>query len=159
MKLPHSLRVIIFLLRIALGLDFFYLGFSALFNHTLGKTVSAQSFSNLYAWLATPATTVANATAAGAGSTAWIQPVAQWAFLIIGICLMLGLLTRLASIAGIILALFSYLPTISFAAFNVTQFINDEVIVVICLLIIVFSNAGTYLGLDTFIHFHTPKKI
>jgi thiosulfate dehydrogenase [quinone] large subunit len=151
MKLPHSLRVIIFLLRVALGLNFFYLGFSALFNPALGKTVSARSFGNLYAWLATPATVTA-----GYGS--WIQPVAQWAFLIIGICLMLGLLTRLASIAGIVLALLSYLPTLSFAAFNVAQFINDEVIVVICLLIIIFSNAGAYLGCDTFIHFHSPKK-
>jgi thiosulfate dehydrogenase [quinone] large subunit len=150
MKLPHSLRVIIFLLRVALGLNFFYLGFSALFNPTLGKTVSARSFGNLYTWLAAPAT------AAGQGN--WIQPVAQWAFLIIGICLMLGLLTRLASIAGIVLALFSYLPTLSFAAFNIAQFINDEVIVVICLLIIIFSNAGNYLGLDTFIHFHRPAK-
>jgi thiosulfate dehydrogenase [quinone] large subunit len=150
MKLPHSLRVIILLLRVALGLDFFYLGFSALFNPTLGKTVSARSFGNLYSWLATPA--------AVAGQSSWVQPVAQWAFLIIGICLILGLLTRLASIAGIILALLSYLPTVSFAAFNVAQFINDEVIVVICLLILLFANAGNYLGLDTFIHFHAPKK-
>jgi thiosulfate dehydrogenase [quinone] large subunit len=150
MKLPHSLRVIIFLLRIALGLNFFYLGFSALFNPTLGKTVSARSFGNLYAWLATPAAVV--------GQNGWIQPIAQWAFLIIGICLIIGLLTRLASIAGIALALLSYLPTLSFAAFNVAQFINDEVIVVICLLIIIFSNAGAYLGLDSFIHFHGPTK-
>jgi len=150
MKLPHSLRVIILLLRVALGLNFFYLGFSALFNPTLGKTVSARSFGNLYSWLATPTVV--------AGQGNWVQPVAQWAFLVIGICLMLGLLTRLASIAGIILALLSYLPTVSFAAFNVAQFINDEVIVVICLLILIFSNAGAYLGLDTFIHFHRPKK-
>ena len=150
MKLPHSLRVIIFLLRVVLGLDFFYLGFGALFNPTLGRTVSAQSFGNLYAWLATPATV------AGFGN--WTPPVVQWAFLIIGICLILGLFTRLASIAGIALALLSYLPTVSFAAFNVAQFINDEVVVAICLLIIIFSNAGNYLGLDTFIHFHAPAK-
>ncbi|MGD1003469.1 MAG: DoxX family protein [Minisyncoccia bacterium] len=150
MKLPHSLRVIILLLRVALGLNFFYLGFSVLFNPALGKTVSARSFGNLYSWLATPA--------AVAGQGNWIQAVAQWAFLIIGICLILGLLTRLASIVGIVLALFSYLPTVSFAAFNVAQFINDEVIIVICLLILIFSNAGNYLGLDTFIHFHRPKK-
>jgi thiosulfate dehydrogenase [quinone] large subunit len=150
MKIPHSLRVIILFLRVALGLNFFYLGFSVLFNPILGRTVSTRSFGNLYAWLATPVTI--------AGQNGWIQPVAQWAFLIIGICLMLGLLTRMASIAGIVLALLSYLPTLSFAAFNVTQFINDEVIIVICLLIIIFSNAGNYLGLDTFIHFHAPKK-
>jgi thiosulfate dehydrogenase [quinone] large subunit len=150
MKLPHSLRVIILLLRLALGLNFFYLGFSALFSPTLGKTVRAHSFGDLYSWLAAPA--------AAGSQTAWVQPIAQWAFLIIGICLVLGLLTRLASIAGIILALLSYLPTVSFAAFNASQFISDEVIVVICLLIIIFSNAGAYLGCDTFIHIHPPRK-
>ncbi|HEY5221231.1 MAG TPA: DoxX family membrane protein [Candidatus Paceibacterota bacterium] len=150
MKLPHSLRVIILLLRVALGLNFFYLGFSALFSPAIGKDIRAHSFGDLYSWLATPAV---------AGSqTAWIYPIAQWAFLIIGICLVLGLLTRVASIAGIILALVSYLPTISFATINVAQFVSDEVILVICLLIIIFSNAGAYLGLDNFIHFHSPKK-
>jgi len=148
MKLPHSLRAIILLLRIALGLNFFYLGFSVLFNHSLGTQIRAQSFGNLYSWLAAPVV-----------QGGWVQPVAQWAFLIIGICLIAGLLTRLASIAGIILTLLSYLPTVSYAALSVSQFINDEVIVVICLLILVFANAGSYLGLDTFIHFHRPTKV
>ena len=147
MKLPHSLRVIILFLRIALGLNFFYIGFSVLFNPLLGPQIRAHSFGNLYSWLAT---------APVAGD--WVHPVAQWAFLIIGICLILGLLTRLVSIAGIILTLFSYLPTISYTALSISQFINDEVIVVLCLLIIVFSNAGNYLGCDTFIHIHPPKK-
>jgi thiosulfate dehydrogenase [quinone] large subunit len=151
MKLPHSLRVIILFLRLALGLNFFYLGFSALFSPTLAKTVRAHSFSDLYSWLA------ANPMATG-GTADWLQPVAQWAFLIIGVCLVLGLLTRIASILGIALTLLSYLPTVTFAAFNVAQFISAEVIVVICLLIIIVSGAGKYIGLDNFIHFHSPKK-
>jgi uncharacterized membrane protein YphA (DoxX/SURF4 family) len=147
MKLPHSLRVIILLLRLALGLNFFYIGFSVLFNSALGTQIRTHSFGDLYTWLAARPI---------AGD--WVHPFAQWAFLVIGICLILGLLTRLSSIAGIILVLLSYLPTVSYAAPSVTQFINDEVIIVICLLIIIFSNAGAYLGLDTFIHFHAPKK-
>lgn len=147
MKLPHSLRVIILLLRIALGLNFFYIGFSVLFNPSLGAEIRARSFGNLYAWLAAPGM-----------PGGWVQPFAQWAFLIIGICLMVGLLTRLMSVAGIVLALFSYLPTVSYATLSVSQFINDEVIVVICLLILLFSSAGTYLGLDNFIHIHGSKK-
>ena len=147
MKLPHSLRVIILLLRLALGLNFFYLGFSVLFNSALGTQIRARSFGNLYSWLATSPV-----------QGDWVHPVAQWAFLIIGICLVLGLLTRLASIAGIAVVLLSYLPTISYSTLSVSQFINDEVIVVICLLIIIFSSAGTYLGLDTLIHIHPPVK-
>ena len=146
MKLPHSLRVIILFLRVALGLNFFYLGFSVLFNPTLGTEIRARSFGNLYLWIASPV------------QGGWMYPFAQWAFLLIGICLMLGLFTRPASIAGIILTLFSYLPTLSYSTLNVSQFINDELIIMICLLIIIFSNAGAYLGLDHFIHFHRPKK-
>jgi thiosulfate dehydrogenase [quinone] large subunit len=146
MKLPHSLRVVILLLRVALGLNFFYLGFSVLFNASLGKEIRAHSFGDLYSWLT------------ASGQIGWIQPVAQWAFLIIGICLVIGLLTRIASIAGIALVLLSYLPTISYSALNLSQFISDEVIVIICLLILFVSGAGSYVGLDNFIHIHPPKK-
>ena len=146
MKLPHTLRVIILMLRVALGLNFFYLGLGALFDPGVGSEVRAHSFSDLYAWLSAPA---------GGG---WVHPFAQWAFLIIGICLVLGLLTRVVSIAGVILTLLSYLPTVSYTTLSLSQFISDEVLVVICLLIIIVSGAGTYIGLDSFIHFHAPAK-
>jgi uncharacterized membrane protein YphA (DoxX/SURF4 family) len=117
MKLPHSLRVIILLLRIALGLQFIY----------------AVPFAQLH----TPT---------------------QWAFLIIGGFLVVGLLTRLSSIVGIVLILLSYLPTLNYSVLNVPQYVGTDAILVICLLVIIFSNAGTYVGLDTFIHIHPPKK-
>ena len=117
-----------------------------LFNPGLGKEIRAHSFGDLYSWLA------------ASNQTAWLQPVAQWAFLIIGICLIIGLLTRIASIAGIVLTLLSYLPTISYSALTLSQFISDEVIVIICLLILFVSGAGSYVGLDNFIHIHPPKK-
>jgi thiosulfate dehydrogenase [quinone] large subunit len=146
MKIPHTLRVVILLLRIALGVNFFYIGFGILFSPAIGRDIRTYSFSGLYSWVAAP------------GQFAWLQPAAQWAFLIIGVCLAIGLLTRLASIAGIALVLLSYLPTVSFGALGVPQFINDEVIVVICLLILFVSNAGKYIGMDNFIHIHPPKK-
>jgi thiosulfate dehydrogenase (quinone) large subunit len=147
MKLPHLLRVVIFLLRVALGVNFFYIGFGVLFSAAVGADIRAHSFGDLYSWLAAPA---------AAGD--WVHPFTQWAFLVIGICLAIGLLTRIASIAGIVLVLLSYLPTVSYSAPSISQFISDEVIVIICLLIIVLSGAGTYLGLDSFIHIHPPKK-
>jgi uncharacterized membrane protein YphA (DoxX/SURF4 family) len=146
MKLPHSMRVMIFLLRIALGLNFFYLSYSVLFNPALGKEVHGRSFGDLYSWLALT------------NQPGWVHPFAQWAFLIIGACLMVGLLTRVMSVSAIILTLFSYLPTLSYSALNISQFISDEVIVVICLFLLVLANAGNYIGLDSFIHIHPPKK-
>jgi thiosulfate dehydrogenase [quinone] large subunit len=139
-KLSHALRMAIFLLRIAIGLNFFYFGFAVLFNPTLSKDFRAQSFNNLYSWLAAPA------------MAGWVHPFAQWAFLIIGACLILGLATRIASIVGIAVTFLSFLPNVSYNALTMQQFINDEIIVIICLLVILLSDAGNYLGIDRFIH-------
>jgi uncharacterized membrane protein YphA (DoxX/SURF4 family) len=147
MKVPHALRALILFLRIALGLNFFFLGFGVLFSPAMGRDVRAHSFADLYAWLATPAL-----------HGDWVHPFAQWAFLVIGICLMIGLLTRLSSVVGIVLVLFSYLPSFSYTALSISQFVSAEVIVVICLLIVVASGAGGYFGLDSFIHIHPPTK-
>jgi hypothetical protein len=118
MKPSHSLRVIIFLLRLAVGLEFIY------------RVPFAE-----------------------------IQTPEQWAFLVIGGCLVIGLLTRLGSIVAIALILFSYLPTINYSSVTISQYVGMNTILVICLLIIIVSNAGTYLGLDSFIHIHPPKKV
>jgi len=145
-KLSHSLRMAIFLLRIAIGLNFFYFGFAVLFNPALSKNFSAQSFGNLYSWLAAPSV------------AGWVHPFAQWAFLVIGACLILGLATRIASIVGIAVTFLSFLPNVSYNALSIEQFLNDEVIVIICLLIILLSDAGTYLGVDSFIHVSLKRK-
>jgi len=144
-KLPHSLRLVIFLLRIALGADFFYLGFTALFNPALGRELRAESLTSLYAWLASAAT---------AGS---LHLLFEWAFLIVGACLVIGLFTRLVSVAGIALVLASFLPGI-LSALTVYQFVSNEVIIVICLLVLIFSGAGNYIGLDRFIHIGSGRK-
>ncbi|MDR3581823.1 MAG: DoxX family membrane protein [Candidatus Pacebacteria bacterium] len=145
-KLSHSLRIAILLLRIAIGLNFFFFGFAVLFNPSLGKDFRTQSLTNLYSWLAAPA------------ATGWVHPFAQWAFLIIGACLILGLATRIAAIVGIAVTFLSFLPNVSYNALSIEQFINDEVIVIICLLVILLSDAGSYLGVDNFIHISFRHK-
>ncbi len=91
-------------------------------------------------------------------SLTWLHAVSPWVFMVIGACLVLGLATRLAAILGIIFTLLSYLPSISYTAITVEQFINDEVIIIICLLVLIFSNAGAYIGLDKFIHVSFKHK-
>jgi hypothetical protein len=116
-KLPHSLRIVILLLRVAIGLNFFY----------------AIAFNKL-------------------------QTPIEWAFFIIGACLVLGFLTRIVSIIALVLLIWNYLPTINYAVLNISHFVNDQVIVMICLLVLIFSNAGKYIGLDMFIHLRRPGK-
>lgn len=95
-----------------------------------------------------------------AASMTWLHPFAQWAFLVIGACLILGFLTRLASFAAIILLLASYLPgiNINYSISSIAQFINDELIIIICLLLLIAAKAGRYLGFDAFFHFSLKKK-
>lgn len=144
--LPHSLRLSILFLRIALGLNFIYLGWTALFDHPLATGLSGHSLNSLYGWLSSPS------------SLTWLPMAAAWAFLVIGACLVLGLFTRLASLIGIILVLASYLPTISFAQFNIAQLVNDELIVFFCLLVLIFGKAGTYIGIDKFLRWSKRHK-
>jgi len=139
-KLPHSLRIVILLLRLALGLDFFYLGFSSLFLPSAESSLGARSLGDLYAWLH--------------GSSTSLQTFCAWAFLVIGAGLVLGLLMRFMAIAGIALTLFGYWPSIATGAISPAAFVSDAVLVVVCLLVLIFANAGSYLGLDTFLHIH-----
>ena len=115
-KLPHSLRIVILLLRLAIGLSFFY--------------------AIAYDMIKTPE---------------------QWAFFIIGAFLVLGLLTRIVSIIAIVLLALTFWPSLNFPNVNVTHFVNNQVILMICLLVLIFSNAGKYIGLDAFIHIRTGK--
>lgn len=89
------------------------------------------------------------------------KTVSAWVFIAIGICLIAGLFTRVAAIAGIALTAASYAPALNLAAFNpsnLSGLANQGVLVAICLLIIIFSNAGAYIGLDKFIHIHLSRK-
>lgn len=145
-RLPHSLRLIILLLRVALGLNFFFLGWSSLFDRSLVGALGGRSLPSLYAWMGTSADSVV------------LQTVSAWVFLAIGACLIVGLITRLASILGIVFTLASFIPTITPPALDPAKFANSAVLVIICLLIIIFSNAGEYLGLDMLIHVHLAGK-
>src|SRR4051812_32851280 len=111
-KIPHTLRLIIFFLRLAIGLDFFYLGFTSIFNTPLAQRLSSRSLSILYQWLASTANTGSFAT------------FLEWAFLFIGICLVLGFATRFASIAGVVLVLMGFIPNINSPIFNASQYAN-----------------------------------
>jgi uncharacterized membrane protein YphA (DoxX/SURF4 family) len=133
----HSLRLSLFLLRLAVGLSFFYLGWAALFNRPLAATLGTRSLSGLSSWLAMPSPIASIPSSAFA-----------WLFFVIGILIIIGLFTRLASFIAIVIVLASLLPAINFTAFNPTQLVNDEVIILFSLFVLIFGKAGHYLGVD-----------
>ena len=139
-RLPHSLRLSIFFLRLAIGLNFFYLGWSELFSDSLSKTLRSTSLPGLYGWLAS-----ANPVAAVPSS------IFAWIFLIIGVLIILGLFTRLSSIVAAILILVSWLPGVNFSVWHPGQVVNDELVLFFALIVLVIARAGNYLGLDKFI--------
>lgn len=145
-KIPHPLRLVIFFLRITLGLNFFYLGFASIFNAALEGQLRTRSLTDLYGWLKGFA--VSNPS----------HIFFEWAFLIIGACLIAGLLTRFVSIAGIVLVILGFLSGLNHSVLTTSQFVNDELIMVFCLLVFIFSDAGTYLGLDKFMHIHLSSR-
>ncbi len=143
-RIPHTLKLTILLLRLALGLNFFYFGASTLFS-AFGKSPVPPliSFS----------ATVSAPFSASLPAAFW-----PWVSLIIGACLVFGFFTRVASIAGIVLILLSYNPFAGGTPFSLWHLANTGTLVVLCFLILLFSNAGEYFGLDRFIHLRVSKN-
>ena len=145
--IPHSLRLAIFLLRIAVGISFIYLGWSLLFSSALATELGVRSFPGLYNWLSQPSPF------ANIPSFAF-----AWIFLVTGILITIGLFTRLASLIAALLVFASIVPAVSFPHFFVTQFVNDELVLLFALLVIIFGRAGKYIGLDMFVHVSKRPK-
>ena len=121
-----------------MGLDIFYLGWTVNFNPSAAEAISRRMLSDFYAWLTS--------------NPYGIGPILIWVFTIAGICIMIGFFMRTAAFVAIVFAVISFLPNLRAGSLGVATLVNSEVLATIALLVLVFSNAGTYVGLDTFIH-------
>jgi len=146
MRIPHTLRFVVLLLRVALGLNLFYYGAGKIFAPSFGGGPVAP-FINFSA--------AADASFGGTTLPALFWPTIAF---IIGICLIIGFLTRIASVVGIILAAVNYAPFGGTIPVTPLQFANNVTLVALCFLVIIFANAGEYFGLDRFIHLSLSKK-
>ena len=144
---PHSLRFVTFLLRVALGVHLFYLGLGTIIDSSLFAELHKNKGTNaLYYWLSAPE---------NIGS---VTLFLKWAFLIIGVALAVGLFTRLMSGLAIAIVALIYAANIHLVTLTIPQVVNEQLIIILCLLVIIFSKAGKYLGLDKFINISLMGK-
>lgn len=138
-----QLKTAVFLSRVVLGVLFFYAGIVKVMNpdwSASGYLNNAKTFSGLYRWFAS------------ASNIGWVNFVNEWGFVVIGLALIFGLLTRWASLGGIIYMVLYYFPVLQFPYVGEHSFLVDDHIIYITVLLILFtSNAGTFWGLDSWL--------
>lgn len=135
-------RVVLFLTRISLGGIFFYAGITKVFNpewSSAGYLSSAKTFPGFYNWLALST------------NIGWVNFLNEWGLTLIGAALILGIFTRYAAYAGVLIMALYYFPILSFPYVGDHSFIvDDHVVYALTLLLLAFLGAGKYWGLDTF---------
>ena len=130
----------IFLLRVTIGGLFLYSGVT----QVMDKTWSAESYlkgakvlPQLFNFLLDPAV------------LPYVTLVNQWALVIIGASLVLGLFVRWSAPAGLILMILYYLPVLHFPYVSNNFFIvDDHIVYAAVLLFLAVVGAGQVWGLD-----------
>ena len=124
----------LFLARISLGWLFFYAGITKILDpnwSAQGFLGSAKTFPDLYAWFASPA------------NINWVNFLNEWGLTLIGVALILGVFTKWASIAGILMMLLYYFPGLDFPYID-HGFIVDQHIIYIFLFALIASTKQTF---------------
>ena len=152
MKLSRGPMIAITVLRVLVGWHFLYEGLTKL---TAASWTSAGylkqargPFAELFRGLAGNPNMLANA-----------DLVTMWGLTIVGACLILGLLTRLASLAGIGFILMFYLATPPFIGYFYSipsegsyLIVNKNLVEIAALGVIFATRSGLFAGLDRIVH-------
>lgn len=138
--MSSSQKWALLILRLTLGWMMLYAGWVKIISGTFsaaGYLNNASTFSGFYKWLA---------------SESLIGPVSfinEWALLLLGVSLILGIGVRLSATLGAVLMLFYYFPVLKFPYPNAHSYIVDEHIIYAAgLLILAAFRAGRIWGLD-----------
>lgn len=134
------MRIYIFLLRISLGILFFYAGITKLLNPNWsaeGYLKEAKTFPDFYNFLLQP------------NILPIINFINEWGLTLLGISLLLGIFVRLSSKLGALLMLLYYIPILKFPYAGANSFLVDQhIIYIFSLLLLDSAKAGRYLGLE-----------
>ena len=151
-RLSRRALVAITVLRVVVGWHFLYEGVAKLTSPSwsaAGYLKQARGpFANLFKWLASQPNLLANA-----------DLVTMWGLTLVGVFLILGLFTRLASFAGIGFILLFYLcnpPLVGYFYSIPTEgsylIVNKNLVELCALLVILVTGSGRFAGLDRLLH-------
>ena len=144
--------VAITLLRVVVGWHFLYEGIAKLTSASWsagGYLRQARGpFAGLFRWIASQPNMLGNA-----------DLITMWGLTIVGVLLILGLFTRLASVAGIGFILLFYFANPPFVGYFYSLpsegsylIINKNLVELCALLVILATRSGLFAGLDRILH-------
>lgn len=133
-------KISLFALRLSIGWVMFYAGFIKIIDPSwtaAGYLSNAKTFTAFYQFLLSPSLLPI------------INIVNEWALLLLGISLILGLAVRLSGVLGAALMFLYYFPVLSFPTIAPYSFIiDDHIIYALVLLYLAFARAGRIWGLE-----------
>jgi uncharacterized membrane protein YphA (DoxX/SURF4 family) len=141
-------KITLGILRIVIGWHFLYEGMTKLFDPAWSSRAFLEGsrwiFGDMFRWMAS-----------GDTGLQIIDFANAWGLTLVGLALILGIFTRLASWAGIAMLAMYYLAYPPFSGFNYGAasegnylIVNKNLIELVCLLVIAFSRASQFFGLD-----------
>ena len=132
--------IYIFLLRVSLGVLFFYAGITKVINpnwSAAGYLKGAKTLPELYNFLLQP------------DILPIVNFVNEWELTLLGVSLLLGISVRLSSYLGALLMLLYYIPTLQFPYAGANSFLVDQhIIYILVLLFLGEIRAGRIWGLE-----------
>jgi thiosulfate dehydrogenase (quinone) large subunit len=151
-KLPRVAMMAITLLRVVVGWHFLYEGLAKLTapSWSAGPFLrqARGPFAEIFRGLAADPDRLANA-----------DLVTMWGLTLVGLCLMLGLFTRVVSVAGILFLLLFYFATPPFVGYFYSLpaegsylIVNKNLVELCALAVILVTGSGRFAGLDRIVH-------
>ncbi len=151
-KLSSGPMVAITVLRVAIGWHFLYEGIAKLTAASwsaAGYLKQARGpFAGLFKWLAGEPNLLANA-----------DLITMWGLTLVGILLILGLFTRLASLGGIGFIVLFYLCNPPFVGYFYSiptegsyLIVNKNLVELCALVVVLVTGSGRFAGLDRIVH-------
>ena len=132
----------LFVLRISLGWLFLYSGLMKLYTpewSAIGLLTNANTFPDLYNWFASDA------------NIGWVNFMNVWGQILIGLGLVSGTLTRLASIFGALMMALYYFPSLEFPYVAHGFIVDEHIIYALALAVLANQRAGQFVGIDKYL--------